>query len=178
MSELKLVTANAYTKEEALVKISADTKVNVKFDATQAWKNAGSPTGAELEEFAKTHLNNKIKGVSGVDFSITVEAGVADTRERPYSVTKNIVEGISKWYSSYEGFVGGDDTGIGGTKVFIARSKDEAEKLAKEYTTQNKVTVKVLRSKEVVGNAVALVSEYTPSLGTKLGTYIVFGYEA
>ena len=73
-----------YTKSEALEQVP----FQVIKDATQAWKNAGKPmTGNALKEFMSEYLRANTKFAQGIGCSITVEAGTADTRERPYTIT-------------------------------------------------------------------------------------------
>lgn len=176
MKNLTIVTAKGYTKEEALA--SVGTKLDVKFDATAAYKKEGTPQGKYLEAFADKHLNDKLKGASGIGYSITIEAGSADSRERPYKVTNVVTNGQRKWKSVYQGLINVAEDGTGGTIVLTRDTKNEAEDAAKEYVTANRTKVTVRLAKSVTeGQATAMVVDYAPAKKTKLGTYIFFGYE-
>lgn len=170
MKKLVILTAQGYTKEEALA--SLNTNLDVKFDATVAWKNKEQPQGKYLEAFAEEHLDNKLKGAGGIGYSVTVEPGSADTRERPYKVENVVTEGQRKFKTVYEGFT------PDGKLVLTKDTKGEAEEAAKDYVTAHKIDVDVRVAKNVTeGQAEALSVKYTPSVNTKLGTYIFFGYE-
>lgn len=176
MKNLTIVTAKGFTKEEALASIN--TKLDVKFDATVAWKKEGEPEGKYLEAFADKHIETKLRGAAGIGYSVTVDAGSADTRERPYKVLNVVTDGQRKFKTVYEGLINVAPDGTGGTIVLVRDTKGEAEDAAKDYVTEHKVDVKVRIAKNVIeGQEEALTVEYTPSINTKLGTYIFFGYE-
>jgi len=171
MKKLVILTAQGYTKEEALASVS--TTLDVKFDATPSWKTAGQPQGKRLEAFAEEHINSKIKGATGIGYSLTVVAGSADTRERPYKVNNVVTDGQRKFKMVYEGFT------PDGKIVLTKDTKGEAEDAAKAYVTENKVKVRVRIAKNVSeGQEEAFTVDYVPSKNTQLGSYIFFGYEA
>jgi len=183
MANLSIVTATGFTREEAAA--SANLKTDPKFDATPAFKKAGMPTGKYLEAFCEEYSQKKHKGLPGAGYFITVEAGVADTRERPYKVETIVTEGTRKYQTFYEGLVDvikdKDGKIIGGTVVpeLTKESKSDAEDAAKEYVTATKKDVHVrLVKTPIEGQPVALVVSYTPSINTKVGTYIFFSVEA
>lgn len=183
MAKLSIVTVQGYTKEEAISKSGLN--LEVKFDATAAWKTEEKPEAAStyFKAFAEDYLKKKFKGITGAGCTVTVESGVADSRERPYKVENHVTDGARKYKTRYAGLRGAtvDKASLkvtGGTIVLTRDTKGEAEEAAKEYVTANRADVTVVMIKEVVeGKAVALEVKYTPSINTTLGTYIVFGYE-
>lgn len=191
MGKLKIVTATGYSVQDAYAK--SGLSAEIKFDATIAFKKDGKPEGRHLELFAQEYLDKKVKGAAGIGFSITVESGVADSRERPYKVENVVTEGARTWKTVYQGFVGADKDGLGGTLVCQKDTKGEAEEAGKAYVTANKVGPVVIRvGKEVTGSkvkdgdkvtlgaaqGVAMIINYTPSVNATEGKYIFFGIEA
>ena len=181
MSKLKIVISKGYTKEQAITNSGLSDILDVKYDATQAWKKEGTPDGTSIyfKAFAEEYVVKKVKGIEGIGFTVTVEPGVADTRERPYKVINHPTEGARKYTTYYEGLIDGNLEGTTGTIVFKAEDKASAEKKAKEYMTENRNSRVVVRLVKLVteGKPVALVVNYAPSEGANLGTYIIFGYE-
>lgn len=172
---LKVVTGTGYTKEEALK--NSELNMNVKYDATISWRKDGQPQGADLQTFMSEYICDRAKDATGVGFVITVEAGKPDTRENPYKVTDVVTKGTTKYTMVYEGLVNYTDTEAG-TIVFAKKGKSTAVAAAKEYVTQHRTPVRIRKARVVSeGVAEAATVEYTPSLGTTLGTYIFFGYE-
>lgn len=171
MGKLSIVTVTGFTREEAIA--SANLNLDVKFDATPAFKKAGAPTNPDyIYAFANEYSQKKHKGLAGAGYFIVVESGVADSRERPYKVETVVTEGTRKYKTVYEGFAEGK-------LVFSKDLKSEAEEAAKEYVTANKVDVTVRLAKNVVeGQETAMTVKYTPSINTKKGTYVLFGIEA
>lgn len=194
MAKLKIETAKGFTKAEAFAKTELSKKgVTLKGDATTAFNKEERPIGAYLNAFATDYVERRVKGATGIGFSITLESGVADSRERPYKVTNITTEGARVWKTVYQGFVGADPvTGLGGTLVLSKDTKGDAEEAGKVYTTDNKVDVVIRLGKEVTGSKikdgdkvklgaaqnVAMIIKYTPSINTVEGDYIFFGYEA
>lgn len=182
MAKLKIVTVQGFTKADAIAKSGLN--LEVKFDATTAWKKDEQPSAdsTRFKAFAEDYLKNKLKNITGAGCAVTVESGVADSRERPYKVENHVTDKARKYKTVYEGLTGFkiDDKGniTGGTLVLQADTKGEAEDAAKEFTTANRVDVAVRLAKVVSeGKPVAMVVKYTPSINTNLGTYVVFGYE-
>ena len=194
MAKIKIETATGFSKEEAFAKTELAKKgVALKFDATTAYKKDEYPKGRQLEGFATEYIEKKVKGAAGIGFSVTLETGVADSRERPYKVENVVTKGARVWKTVYQGFVGADPvTALGGTLVLSKDTKGEAEDAGKEYTTKNKVDVAIRMGKEVTGSKivdgdtvkpgpaqnVAMIIKYTPSINTVEGSYIFFGIEA
>jgi hypothetical protein len=178
MGILKSVSVRAYTKEQAIA--NSGLNLEVKFDASTAWKNEEQPAAEStyFKAFAEDYLAKKLKGISGAGCIVTVEAGVADSRERPYKVENHVTDGARKYKTVYVGLINSDKHGNGGSIVLTADTKNAAEEAAKLYVTENKQSVRVKIMKEVtVGKSVAVEVNYAPSINTTLGTYIVFGYE-
>lgn len=170
MGKLVIVTSQGYSREEALA--AANLPLDVKFDATVAWKNVDQPQGKHFEAFADDYVNAKIKGAAGIGFSITVVPGVADSRERPYKVDSVVTDGARKYKTVYEGFAGKE-------LVFTRDLKSEAEEAAKEYVSLHKTDVTVRIAKNVTeGQSTAMTVKYTPSINTNKGTYTFFGIES
>lgn len=179
MQKLKIVTVEAFSKEEA-IKLANISKLDVKSDATIAWKKDESPMDEpQLSAFAAEYAEKKSKSVAGNGYIITVEAGSPDDREKPYKVENVVTDGPRKWKVVYQGFIGVTTPGQGGTLVFTKDTKSDGEQAAKDYVTDNKVDVELRVAKKVtVGKALAMTVKYTPSVNTKKGKYIIFGYEA
>lgn len=175
MSNFKQVEVKGYTKNEALKEVP----FQVIKDATQAWKNAGKPlTGNALKEFMSEYLRVNTKFAAGIGCSITVEAGTADTRERPYTIydIKN-ESGKRKYKTGIQGV--NPETG---EILFVNfENKAAAKEAAKALYTEGgyRGNVHATYVKEVVeGETGAFDVEYTPSKSAKIGTYLAFGVEA
>lgn len=178
MNNFKIVETKAFTKAEALNQVVENNGIQVIKDATQAWKNAGKPvTDKELRKFCAEYLQENTKYAAGIGCSITIESGVADTRERPYKITdiKN-EQGKRKFKTAIQG----TNPETGEVLFTVADTKTAAKEVAKELYTKHNYTgnvyaqyVKIVES----GETGAFEVEYTPSKSAKLGTYLVFGVE-
>lgn len=165
---------NGESKAEALAKAP----FGIMGDATQAFKNWKAKqsvvTDAGIKEFMVEYLAKKSKNVPGAGFSITLEAAVADTRERPYTIVdRKNEQGKRKYKTIYQLFDKETGALIGQTDT----TKAEAKKLAKDIIADGfhgKMVCKY--TKQVVeGECVAFEAEYTPSKSCKQGRYLVFG---
>ena len=92
----------AFTKEEA----KAQLPFEVMKDATQAYKNwkknhEGGITEKDIKEFCLDYLAKHTKNVKNAGCMITIEAGAADTRERPYKVNDVKNEKGKRKYKNY-----------------------------------------------------------------------------
>lgn len=177
----KTLEVTGATKQEAL----NNAPFKVLYDATQAYKNwmekqkqeGTTVTEAMKKNFYVEYLAKKTKNAPGVGCSITVDAAVADTRERPYKITDVKNEKGKRKYST----------------IYTIKDKNTNEILAKcdETKAKAKEVLKKLYkdgykgeaictyTKEVTeGEPVAFYGEYTPSKSSKAGLYIVFGIEA
>lgn len=151
-------------------------------DATQAYKiwlkkQVNGVTDADKKQFMLDYLAKKSKNVSGVGFSITIEAAVADTRERPYSITdvKN-EKGARKYKTTYQIIDAATGSVIDSTDETKAKAKEIAKNL---YTKRGfKGDLICTYTKQVVdGEPIAFKASYTPSKSSRVGTYLVFGIE-
>ena len=96
MTNFKQVEAKAYNKEQAFAQFPFNVQLQGA-DCTQAWKSAGKPmTGSALKEFMAEQLQKKTRFSAGNGCYIVVESGVADTRERPYSIENVKTDGKRK----------------------------------------------------------------------------------
>lgn len=171
---MKRFEINAFSLEEAKAK-AAEMGLTVVRNVTVSWKNAGAPvTDKSFKEFAVDALaKNHLANAEGVGLLVVVAAGSADTRERPYKYTNNVVEGKKSVERVYE--VRRKDTGA---VVATASMKSDAEKKAKKLMADLKTDLECIIVYHVTeGKDLAFTLEYTPSTNTKEGTYIVFGNE-
>lgn len=171
----KKLEVNGYTKEEALSKAP----FQIMRDATQAWKAAGKPMmDKELNAFCSEYLAKHTKFIANAGCVITFEAGSADTRERPYTVSdiKN-----EKGKRKYQTGILGLNPATGEQLFLIYGSKAEAKEAAKKLYTEKgyKGDIHATYVKQVAeGEPGAFDVTYTPSKSAKVGKYIVFGVEA
>lgn len=178
MNNFKIVETKAFTKAEALNQVVENNGIQVIKDATQAWKNAGKPvTDKELRKFCAEYLQENTKFASGIGCSITVESGVADSRERPYKVNdiKN-EQGKRKFKKAIQGI----NPATGEVLFTVTGTKNEAKEAAKELYTKHGYTGNVYAQYIHIvesGEVGAFEVEYAPSKSAKQGTYLVFGVE-
>ena len=185
MNFRKLEVSGA-TKVEALSKVSdvfaLNEDGNVKGDATQAYKlakkkaaEAGKAwTSSDDSAFFNEYLNKK-KAIAGEAYVITVKSAVANTRERPYTITdvKND-KGKRKYKTQYKWI----DVETGAVVVQVDTTKADAKNAIKKMYTDKgyKGVAKCTVQKDVVeGEPVVAYAKYTPSASSTPGTYIVFG---
>ena len=178
MMNFKRMEVTGATKEEAL----ANAPFGIQGDATQAYRNArkncrGAWTDADTKQFMLDYLAKKSKNLPGVGFSITVEAAVADTRERPYKVedVKN-EKGARKYKTIYQIV----DKATGAVIAQTDETKAKAKEIAKALYTEHgfKGDLICTYTKQVVdGEPIAFTATYTPSKSSRIGTYLVFGIE-
>ena len=168
----------AFTKEEA----KAQLPFEVMKDATQAYKNwkknhEGGITEKDIKEFCLDYLAKHTKNVKNAGCMITIEAGAADTRERPYKVNdvKN-EKGKRKYKTTYE--IIDDTTGeiLGTTQETKAKAKEIAKDLYKKGLKHN--TTCRYTHQVVEGEPIAFKAKYAPSKATRQGKYIAFGVRA
>lgn len=174
----KRMEVTGATKEEAL----ANAPFDIMGDATQAYRNArkaarGAWTDADTKQFMLDYLAKKSKNVTGVGFSITMEAAVADTRERPYRFedVKN-EKGARKYKTIYQIV----DKATGAVLAQTDETKAKAKEMTKALYTEKgfKGDIICTYTKQVVdGEPTAFEAFYTPSKSSRVGTYMVFGIE-
>ena len=178
----KKVEVVAESKEVAKEKIEKEL-FHVNGDATQAFKNWKAKqtkgiTEREVKEFMLDYLAKKGKNCPGAGYMITVEASVADTRERPYKIenVKN-EQGKRKFKSMYKWIDRETQTVV----CSVDTNKADAENAIKELYKDGayKGNADLVKTKDVVeGQAIVATATYTPSKNTKNGTWIAFGIEA
>lgn len=201
----KVMEVVGATKEEALEKAPFD----IMGDATQAFKiwkkkQVHGVTEADRKQFFLDYLTKKSKNVAGVGFSITLEAAVADTRERPYRIddVKN-ESGSRKYVTVYQIIDKATGAVITETPVEHVQDKDaegnllvnedgtpkmiwksgtkaQAKEIAKSLYTEKgfKGDLICTYTKQVVdGESTAFTATYTPSKSSRVGSYLVFGIE-
>lgn len=175
---LKRVDISAYTREEAEELLAEKMSIDVDVNATQAWKNAGSPVQntPEFKEFVSNYFETKIKK-AGRGFVIIYEPGSADTRTRPYTVDDVVNEkGKRKFKMTYVLV----DKATGQILLKNQESKAAAKEAAKELFKSGKFKGKAscYYSKEVVeGEPLAFEIAYEPSKNARKGVYLFFGVE-
>ena len=167
------------TKAEALEKAP----FFIQGDATQAYKNwrskmTGAITEADVKQFFLDYLAKKSKNAPNVGFAVTIDAAVADTRERPYAVVNRKNEkGKRKYTTTYQVM----DKATGKVLVSTTETKTVAARMAKELYTKHdfKGDLICTYTKQVTeGEPVAFELNYTPSKAHHVGTYMVFGVKA
>lgn len=169
---MNMIEIKAYTYAEA-VAIAAEKGLKIVRNVTPSYKNAGCPTGQDLLDFGVSMLEkNKLDGIVGVGVMCVVEDGKPDTRERPYTFKDRSTSGERTKTRMY--FVRTKDT-----DHFVGKAPDKgtAVKLAKAAMTEYKEDM-VCTIMYEVSDSEAFTLEYTPTTGTKIGTYIVFGVPA
>ena len=168
----KVIVSQATGTNKKAAQENVNFPYEVKFDATQAWKKVKDNPGFSLKEFAKDYAEKKIKGASGVGFVITVDAAVEDVRSRPYKEKNEATTGRRKWKTNYSIYTP-DNVLLG-----EADKKDEALKLAKKLIVDAKVDLTIRVTKKVVeGQNIAAELVYSPTKGSKDGSFIFFAVE-
>lgn len=185
MSEVKImnfkkVEVVAESKKAAVEQIEAE-YFHVNGDATQAYKNwvakqVNGITERDKKQFMMDYLATKSKNCPGAGFIICVDAAVADTRERPYTIDnvknedgKRKTKKTLKWI----------DEETGATICSIQGTKAEANNAIKELYKAGKYkgNAKCVIVYDVVeGNPVVATAKYTPSINAHKGTWIAFGF--
>lgn len=169
---MNMIEIKAYTYAEA-VAIAATKGLKIVRNVTPSYKNAGCPTDQDLLDFGVSMLEkNKLDGVTGVGVMCVVEDGKPDTRERPYTFKDRITSGGRTKTRMYVIRTKYTDHLVG-----KAPDKGAAVKLAKTAMTEYKEDM-VCTIMYEVSDPEAFTLEYTPTIGTKIGTYVVFGVPA
>ena len=164
-----MIKIEAYTYAEA-VAIAATKGLKIVRNVTPSYKNAGCPTDQDLLDFGVSMLEkNKLDGVTGVGVMCVVEDGKPDTRERPYTFKDNPTSGGRTKTRMYVIRTKYTDHLVG-----KAPDKGAAVKLAKAAMAEYKEDM-ICTIMYEVSDSEAFTLEYTPTTGTKIGTYIVFG---
>lgn len=177
MISFKRLEVFGATKEEAL----ENAPFGIQGDATQAYKNArkkhvGTWTDAETKAFMLDYLAKKSKNIAGVGFYITIESAVADTRERPYTITDVKNEKGSRKYKTVYRWI---DDETGKLILEVDTTKADAKNAIKEVcgnTFKGNATCYREKICDKDQSVVAKCS-YTPSKSTRNGRYLIFGIE-
>ena len=167
------IVKNTFTRAQAEEEVK-DQFTIIK-DATTAYKNAGKPQEKELVDFCNDYLAKTTKSAPGVGCIITIEAGVSDSRENPYTVKDIKNEKGKRTYKMGYQLIDRETNTLlctcFGTK---ADAKEQAKNF---YRDGYKGNMFVKYVKEVVeGEVGAFEVVYTPSKSTKQGKYILFGF--
>ena len=191
MSNLFTQVVEGYTKEQAMENVEG---LEIVRNATTAWKNAGEPTfnSDKFNVWAEGFMA-KHKMTTGAGAYIIKEAGIKDSRQRPYKVINHKQEGKSSWRTVYnvyeitgcsekENLVKGDLVDVADMleedETEIA-TKARAAEIMKQLTTENKASYGLYKEKQTTDEQEypGLVMEciYTPSTSAKVGEYYVFG---
>lgn len=167
-----MIEIKAYTYAEAVAQ-AAERGLKIVRNVTPSYKNSGCPTGKDLMDFGISMLEKqKLDGVTGVGVMCVVEDGKPDTRERPYTFKDRPTSGERTKTRMYVVRTKETDTFVG-----KAADKGSAVKLAKDAMAEYKENM-ICTIMYEVSDPEAFTLEYTPTVGTKIGTYIVFGVPA
>lgn len=165
---MRKIEINAYSYNEAKEK-ALELGMTVVRNVTPTYKKERP---VDFDEFAERMIaKNHLENTAGVGCMVVLEAGTADTRERPYEYINNSVEGklIKKRIFEVR-TVEGD--------ILIAESenKGQAAKDAKSAMKEVKKDMYCRQVYKVLGDkGLAFELKYVPSANTKEGRYVVFG---
>lgn len=165
---MKKFEINAFGLEEAKAK-ALEMGISVIRNVTTSFRNE-KPVDFDL--FAEEMLKkNKIDNATGVGCIVVIEAGSADTRERPYELINNVTEGSLTKKRVFEIMKKSD-----GTLVATGETKGDAIRAAKNAMKTLREDLICKQVYRVVGShELAFELKYVPSANTKEGTYVVFG---
>ena len=174
----KKVEVVGATKAEAIAKAPFE----IMGDATQAYKNwkakqKNGITDKEVTQFCVEYLEKHSKNVANVGFSITLEAAVADTRERPYTITdiKN-EQGKRKYKTIYQWVDSETKAVVCSVDTTKADAKNALKKLYTDSGYKGDATLYMVKQ-VIQGEPIAAKAKYTPSKSFKNGVYLTFGIE-
>lgn len=165
---MKIIEIEAFSLDEAKTK-AVEQGLTVVKDVTRRYTNAGSPE--DVESFAKEQFEtDEMTNTTGTAYIVTKVKGSADTKERPYTFNDVKIEGQSTKKRVFEiRTVSGKLVDTGLTKGDAARKAKAAMKEVKE----NMYCEVVYRVDDA--HAKVFTLDYTPSVKTQVGKYIVFG---
>ena len=168
---MRKIEIQAHSLEEAKL-IAFQSGITVVQDATKSWKKAGAPVlTKELSIYAADFLEEKgMFDFKDAGIIITVSPGIEDTRKYPFKIQNFRRKGRCKLNRVIEIRTQKDNTLIG-----TALNKSEALELAKQLT--KKYQENVYGKTVYVASDIDFEIEYTPSIRTQLGQYIVFGVD-
>lgn len=165
---MKKFEINAFGLEEAKAK-ALEMGISVIRNVTPSFRNE-KPVDFDL--FAEEMLKkNKIDNATGVGCIVVIEAGSADTRERPYELINNVTEGSLTKKRVFEIMKKSD-----GTLIATGETKGDAIRAAKNAMKTLREDLICKQVYRVVGShELAFELKYVPSANTKEGKYVVFG---
>ena len=161
------------TKDEAKAQAAP---MNLMVDATQAynkWAKENATSEDNVKDWMKDYLRKKKFDKPGLGAFIVTQAGVSDTRERPYKI--ETVKYDTKTHTAEHFYVLRDEDG---NEVGREKTKKAAEEAIRKFITENKKNVNGYHEwapKEK--NSLVLKGRYTPSKGAQPYKLLVFGYE-
>ena len=165
---MKKFEIKAFSYEEAKAK-ALENGITIIRNVTPSFKNEKP---VDFDAFAQSMLKkNNIDTATGVGCIVVMEAGSSDTRERPYELMNNIVEGSLSKKRFFEVRKKSDNS-----LVAEAETKGEAIRLAKNCMKNLREDLICKQVYRVLGaHELAFELKYVPSANTKEGRYIVFG---
>ena len=181
MVKLVVKQATGVNLEEAAKSIGFE--FPLKYNASILYKKDSGNNGFDVKAFANSYVNGKMKGIVNVGGYVVLESSKEDSRLRPYKVTNVSNKGTRKFKSVYQLFqvenVDGKEklTNFLGQEDTKPLAVDLAKKLVKHANGAIQDIEVVVGKEVVVGEKVAARVTYTPSQGTKEGSYIFFALE-
>lgn len=168
---MRKIEIQAYSLEEANI-IAFQQGVTVVYDATKSWRKAGSPIlTKELNIYAADILEKKgMFDFKDAGIIIAVSSGVEDTRKNPFKIDSSRRKGRCKLSRNIEIRTQKDDKLLG-----TAGTKTKAIALAKELI--KKCQEDIYGKTVYYSNDIDFKMEYSPSVRTQLGQYIVFAVD-
>ena len=182
MVKLVLKQATGVNLEEAAESVGFE--FPLKYNASILYKKQAENATVDLRDFANKYANSKMKAISNVGGYIVLESSKEDSRLRPYKVDSISNKGTRKFKSVYQLFqVETDANGKETLTNFLGQedTKPLAVERAKEVIKHANGSIQdihvVVGKEVVVGEKVAAKVKYTPSQGTKEGSYVFFALE-
>lgn len=165
---MKKFEINAFSFDEAKAK-ALEMGMTVVKNVTPSFKNEKP---VNFDDFAERMLKkNHIDTATGVGCIVVLEAGSADTRERPYEYFNNIVDGPLRKKRMFEVRTKAD-----GKLVAEGETKGDAVRAAKAAMKELREDLVCKQVYRVLGDhELAFELKYVPSANTKEGRYVVFG---
>lgn len=169
---MRKLEISAFNIEEAKIKAFQE-GITVVYDATAAWRKAGSPVlTKELSIFVADYLEKKnLFAFQGAGIIITINNGVEDTRKNSiFTLKSERRKGRCKLVRTIEIRAKSDDKLLG-----IAHTKMEALKLAKELIHEHRESI--YAKTMYVSSDLDFEMEFIPTTKSKMGQYIVFSVD-
>jgi hypothetical protein len=163
MENLNMKYVVAQTKEEAVKQFTLET-AKVK-DLTRKFKVGDSDLVDFVQNFSKSKDFD-----SSMSYVVTIDAPVADSRANPFKIMHTPTDEKRKYLMKYT------LVGVNSKKIYGAKdTKADALDAARDVVRDNKESVKIEVSKAVaLGNPTTAEVQYTPSVNTKPGKFLLF----